>query len=246
MAVAGAQAERRDEPRQRRSGAAGRSAGARGAPRTAAVQGADRGARQTLSRVLTETALPATVQGADRSPPGLPPAQPASGGVARFPYQFYPSVGLLYWPSPPAHPSRSTKKNPHKQRELEKCATSTRSESMCGRRSFSSGKARLYGRSVCARGAAGSGLPCRPQTRGIAPRHSLSLMTAAFRLSRAAFSPALCSPRLAIAQPWARDFPRLWELLRLISTAISLTAVLKTPTPTGCKVTTSGGWECCT
>lgn len=53
------------------------------------------------------------------------------------------------------------------------------------------------------------------------------------------------SPSLPGLAP-ARDAPRLGELLRLISTAISLTAVLKTPSPAARKVTASGGCQCCT
>lgn len=168
MAVAGAQAERRDEPRQRRSGAAGRSAGARGAPRTAAVQCADRGTRQTLSRVLTGAALPATVQGADRSPPPAPafplPSLPREGRLAsptdspQVPGYF---IGQPHRPTPHG----VQKKKRKQQQELEKCATSTRSESTCGRRSFSSGKAPLYGRSVHALGAAGLDCRAHPKLR---------------------------------------------------------------------------------
>lgn len=136
----------RDEPRQRQSGAAGR-----GARRTAAVQGADR------------SRPPDAVQGSDRSCPplilpkvlsgalGLPLAQPASGGVARFPYQFSQVPG--YFIGQPHRPTPHGVQN-KPQRELEKCATSTRSESTCGRLSFSSGKARLYGSSLLAPGAA--------------------------------------------------------------------------------------------
>lgn len=169
MAVAGAQAERRDEPRQRRSGAAGRSAGARGAPRTAAVQGADRGARQTLSRVLTGAALPATVQGADRSPPPQPrhsrcPACLGRGGS--LPLQIPPKCRVTLLANPTGPPLTEYKKKKRKQQqELEKCATSTRSESTCGRRSFSSGKAPLYGRSVHALGAAGLDCRAHPKLR---------------------------------------------------------------------------------
>lgn len=65
-----------------RSGAAGRWAGARGAPRSAAVQGADREGRPVaLSRVLTQAARPVTARGTDWSPPGLPPGKAACRAV---------------------------------------------------------------------------------------------------------------------------------------------------------------------
>lgn len=175
---------------------------------------------------------------AEPSRPSPCPACLGRGGSLSLPVLPKCRVTLLANPTGP--PLTEYKKKSHKQRELEKCATSTRSESTCGKRSFSSGKARLYARSA-GTGCCPAGLLFPPHARGTAPRHSLSRKTASARLSWGAFSPLFCSSRLAIAQPRARDFPRLWELLRLISTAISVTAVLKTPTPAGCKVTTSGG-----
>lgn len=120
----------------------GASPGAVRGAEPGAVRGAEAGQHLALSAVL------------NRAAPGSPPARERE---VRLPCQFAPSAGLLYWPSPPAHPSRSTKKKKrtkhnNKQptttrRELERCATSTRSESTCGRRSFSSGKVRLFGMS---------------------------------------------------------------------------------------------------
>lgn len=109
-----------------RSGAAGRWAGARGAPRSAAVQGADREGRPVaLSRVLTQAARPVTARGTDWSPPRPFPWQGCLPSGARSPHPFFPSAGLLYWPTPPAHPHGVQKK-----RE-KKTALTARTGKMC-------------------------------------------------------------------------------------------------------------------
>lgn len=167
MAVAGAQAERRGGTSQgsagaEPSGAAGRCARARGAPRIAAVQGAER------SRPAD------AVQGAERSPPGLSPAQPASGGAARFPYQFSPSAGLLYWPTLPAHPSRSTKKKKATNSESWKNVQRQRARSLrVGNDRFLQVRLGFTG-GVVGTGCWRAGLPFPPHARGTAPRQSLS------------------------------------------------------------------------
>lgn len=100
-----------------RSGAAGRWAGARGAPRSAAVQGADREGRPVaLSRVLTQAARPVTARGTDWSPPpAFPlPSLPAEGCSLSTPILPKCRVTLLANPTGP--PSRSTKKKKKKDR----------------------------------------------------------------------------------------------------------------------------------